>query len=292
MRHAWPLIALAATLTLPLGAAALTPGPDTTPSVLRARDTADLPAAGQWSVGVFNPLEIGLRDGLSIQTHPLLIVASPNATLRYRTGTVAGWRVTSELGLSLPRLGMTQPLPVGVAGWLTPACKVTAHDPTQASSCDQAGWILVPTLGGVASTGTRHVWTARVEIAMGIPLSGELGRPLQAHAPLDLLFAPATYGMRTRIGLRYDHALNDRIRVSGEANAYLLGDHEARSRFIGTAHVGVDIAVGARNRFTVGVLYANQDQGADKVEVVDGFGVRSHVRSNDFYPTFDFVWGW
>ncbi|HAN32564.1 MAG TPA: hypothetical protein DCQ06_13290, partial [Myxococcales bacterium] len=143
----------------------------TQPSVLAsyARDSASQPGAGQWTVGIFNPLEIGITDDLSVLTHPLLILASPNVTLRYHVTDVAGFRVVAEAGLALPRLAMAAPLPLGLAGWFFPACKVSTHEQNGEGTCDRPGWILVPHLGAVASFGTDHVTSVRVEFAAGLP---------------------------------------------------------------------------------------------------------------------------
>ena len=236
-------------------------------SAVYARDSAQQPAKGQWTVGVFNPLEIGLTDKLSLVTNPLLLVASPNATVRYHVGDFGGWSVTASGGLSVPRLAMTAPLPLGLAGWFFPACKVTQHDPDGPDTCDQAGWVVVPSLGAMASMGSTNVTTLRAEVAVGLALSGELGRPLEHIPPADLLFAPATYGWRARLGARHDRQLLERLRVSGEVNLYWVGESEAptRSPWTATAHLGLDLQLTSGLRLTAGVLLTNSDQRATEV---------------------------
>ncbi|MCO4763171.1 MAG: hypothetical protein KC502_16760 [Myxococcales bacterium] len=260
--------------------------------VLPARDSARLPGAGHYSIGIFNPLEYGVSDKLSLVTHPLLLVASPNVTARVRHGEVAGWRLTGEYGLSVPYAAMGSELPLGLGGWLFPACKVTQHDSSKSGTCDQAGWVISPTIGAVASSGDRHVWTVRTELSVGLPISGDLGRPSENIPPADLLFAPATYGWRLRVGGRYDRALSDNMRLSTELNGYMVGASEAPSRnpLTVSAHVGLDISVGSHSRFTIGVLYFNSDQRNKVEEVIDGRPQLVPVRNHDFFPTIDFIW--
>ena len=262
-------------------------------AALAARDSAAVLAKGRWQVGIFNPLAYGLTDTITIETHPLILAASPNFTVRHASYEIMGWRVSHEYSLSMPYLAMTKQLPVGLGGYFFPACKVTAADPSKANSCDQAGLILVPSLGGKASFGSRNIWTVRAEISIGVPLSGKLGRPLEHIPPADLLFAPATYGSRTRIGVRYDHAIGRTMRMSGELNGYLVGPSELprRNPFTLTAHWGFDIALSAHSRFTIGLLYMNSDQRRKVVEEVDGRPQRVPVRSHDVYPTIDFIFG-
>jgi hypothetical protein len=46
---------------------------------------------------------------------------------------------------------------------------------------------------------------------------------------------------------------------------------------------------------TVGVIYYGSDSDLRRVVVKtgkDGYGRFVHVRSHDFYPTFDLIWAW
>ncbi|MBL8938712.1 MAG: hypothetical protein JNM69_29395, partial [Archangium sp.] len=46
-----------------------------------------------------------------------------------------------------------------------------------------------------------------------------------------------------------------------------------------------------QSRITVGVLWANYDQGQTAtVKGADGFSERVRVRSNNFLPTLDYIW--
>lgn len=259
---------------------------------LSARDTAQVAASGEWSVGVFNPLKIGLGHGLELSTHPLLIVGSPNATIRVAHRTAPeGWSITGEYGLSFPSPAFRLAKPLGISGDLVPSCLVTAADSSKAAWCEKPGWILVPRAGVVASHGTTNVFTAWADVAAGLLLGGNPGRPLDAIPALDLLFAPAMNGWRARMGGRYDVALHDRVRLDVELNGYVVGASGDRSPWTISSHLGLDFAVGRSSRFTVGVMHWNSDQHA--VAVVrgdDGFATVRRVRSNDFLPTIDFIW--
>ena len=187
---------------------------------LSARDTAKVAGSGEWSVGVFNPLKIGLGHGLELSTHPLLIVGSPNAIIRVVHRTVPeGWSITGEYGLSFPSPAFRLAKPLGISGDLVPSCLVTGDDASKASTCEKPGWILVPRAGVVASRGSQNVFTARADVAAGLLLAGNPGRPLDALPALDLRFAPAMTGWRARVGGRYDVALHDRVRLDVELNA-------------------------------------------------------------------------
>jgi len=265
-------------------------------AALEARDTAALHRKGEWSVGVFNPLVVGLTDTIELETHPLLLVGAPNAIVRVRQAPLGDWRLATEFGLSLPTPAMRLAKPLGLSGDLFPSCKVTADDAAQAGWCEQPGWILVPRLGLVASRGEETVWTAKADVAAGLLLSGERGHPLDALPAIDLLFAPALNGWRAHVGGRVDHALasigsRSLVSLSGELHGYLVGASGDRNPFTLAAHAGVDVAVGAASRFTLGVMYWNSDQRRVVVEKgAEGFSTARHVRSNDFFPTIDFIW--
>ena len=95
--------------------------------------------------------------------------------------------------------------------------------------------------------------------------------------------------------LRLRAALN--LYMSGAANQDLLvsgtnfGPLAPRDPITVTAHVGLDIAVFKHSRITLGVLWANYDQGATALgKDKDGFAERARVRSNNFLPTLDYIW--
>ncbi|MFY0583270.1 hypothetical protein ACN28S_61280 [Cystobacter fuscus] len=123
-------------------------------------------------------------------------------------------------------------------------------------------------------------------------------------APLDILLAAPLTGSSYRVGGAYDHALSERLRLRGELNLHATGPQgrltvsgtdvgpiAELSSLIVTAHVGLDVAVFKHNRFTVGVLWANADQGATRlVTGPDGYSERERVRGNNIVPTLDFIW--
>jgi hypothetical protein len=264
-----------------------------TVSALEARSTADIHSPGSFSLGVFRPLTVSFFEGAEFELHPLVALISPHVTLRvpHVSLPTSSFRLAGEYGLSLPSLAWKGP--VGVAGYLTPSCKVTDHDASQAEWCDEPGWILVPRAGIAASLGGEHVWTFRVDGAVGVLLAGQRGYPLDAPPALDLLMAPAFQTYRVHGGVRYDRSLLPWLRASVELDVYWVGDTPApqRSPLTIAAHLGADIAVGETSRATIGIKYWNSDQRAVAiVEDSDGFAQIESVRSNDFLPTLDFIW--
>lgn len=255
------------------------------------RETADLLAPGQWSVGVFNPLRYGLTDSVELVGHPLLYLAgSPNVVVR--VGHLEGpVRVTGEYGLSLPTVGARL-----MKGFFFPSWE---------TSGDNVGWMLVPRAGVVVSgdVAADGVWTARADFAFRLPLGGNDAMPFESFlAPLDLVFAPALTGWRARVGVGYDHALSARLRGHGEVNVYATGrnpDGWAQPADVdGTgvplyvsAHAGVDVALSEQARLTFGVIWYNYQQFATRlVTDEEGFSSFERTRSNNVLPTIDFIW--
>jgi hypothetical protein len=259
---------------------------------LEARDTADVHRPGTWSVGVFNPLVYGLDGGVEVETHPLLLVGSPNVVVRVRHGDAGAWRLTGEYGLSLPTPAFKLASPFGLSGDLFPSCKVAADDASLSKWCEKPGWVLVPRAGVRASYGLeRTVTTLKADVAAGLPLGGVRGQPLDAWAPVDLLFAPALNGWRAHAGGRVNRALTPRLSVDGELNGFVVGASGDRNPFTLSAHAGLDVAVGEASRLTLGVMYFNSDQRAVRVRRgEEGFSRVERVRSHEFWPTIDFIW--
>lgn len=280
-------VAAAASLLGALGTARATP-------VLAARDTAAPLPRGSLSVGVFNPLRVGLRDGLELSTHPLLFFVAPNAMLRVAHIAAGGggdaraerasFRLTGEYGLSIPTLAMRLS-----QGYLFPSWYHGEQ---------RIGWIVVPRAGAVASFGdpAARVLTARIDLAIGLVLTRTDTTPLDTYAPLELLMAPATAGYRGRIGGSYDQGLGTRWRARVTANLYLHGAGELHAPFQLpftssprlTTQLGVaaDVAVGQTGdfRLTFGLAWWNYFQHA-----IDPVTFESH-RSNDLFPTVDLIW--
>ncbi|MDQ3267072.1 MAG: hypothetical protein M3Y59_26035 [Myxococcota bacterium] len=255
-------------------------------SPLVARETADVLPAGRWQMGVFNPLQVGLGGGFELQAHPLLFLVSPNVVMRKQQAAVGDWTFTGELGLSMPTLAMRL-----TRGFLFPEAA-------------EIGWTLVPRVGVMASfrpgsaplaegeapniqdpwRREAQVLTLSVDLAYGFELTeGEVG-PLGTYAPLEMLLAPALADYRFRAGVAYDHRLLSWLRARAYADGYSHGSVTGNALTV-RAGVGVDLQVGDRGRFTLGAVWWNSDQGAH-----DELG--NFHRSNDFYPTVDFLWSW
>lgn len=258
-----------------------------------ARDTADVGPAGRWSSGVFNPLRVAIADNFELETHPVLFFVAPNLVGRFalRKEPV---RITLEGGLLVPTFGMRL-----LKGYIFP---------TWATSSNDIGWMVIPRVGIVISGDARQhdVWTLRGDYAWRIGITRNSAAPIESLlAPLDLLLAAPLTGFLGGMGAAYDASLSRRLRlraalnlyVSGAANTQLFVDGTSvgplapRDPIIVTAHVGLDIAVFKHSRITVGVLWANYDQGATAVALdKDGFAERARVRSNNFLPTLDYIW--
>jgi hypothetical protein len=158
------------------------------------------------------------------------------------------------------------------------------------------GWYLAPRVGLVAThrAASATVFTARADATIGLPLSIGEAQPLDAPAPLNLLMAPVLTGIRTRFGVLLDRAIGDRVRVRGYADLYVHGrsalemgpDALTWSNVTTRAGAGVDFAPGARrkNRITLGVAWWNSDQ-----HEIDP-ATFARVRTNELWPTFDFIW--
>lgn len=261
---------------------------------LAPRESTAVGNSGSWSVGVFNPIEYSLSDTMAIRTHvwPVLRPVSVDLRIAHLKGD---WSMTGEYGLELLGLGNFGAMPLGIKGDLLPSCRVSAHDPSQASSCQAPGFTVAPRASVVVSMGKEHVLTGRFDVAAGIAL-GEAAKPLDAWPNLDLAWAAGTNGWRTRLGGRYDRLLTPSIRWASEANLYMVapqsaeGTGTARSPLTLSVWTGVDIGVGASSRFTIGAIYYNSDQ--RKTEMLDqgGYSTRESVRSHDVFPTIDFIW--
>jgi hypothetical protein len=259
-----------------------------------ARDTAAVGQQGHASVGLFNPLRIAVVNGIELEANPLFFFVAPNVNSRFRLFD-GPLQLTAEAGLSLPTFGMRL-----MKGFFFP---------TWATSSNDIGWMVIPRVGVVLSgTVFEHdVWTAKVDAAFRVPLGPNSATPLNSFViPLDLLLAAPLTGLCARVGGAYDHAFGERLRLRGEANLYVTGGQGelvVSGRSVGpiapisnvviTAHLGLDIAVFTQSRITVGVLWANADQGASQVvQQADGFSERQRVRSNNFLPTVDYIWAW
>lgn len=252
---------------------------------LSPRETALVrPEPWSYSVGVFNPLTLTVAKDLELQTHPLLFLVAPNAIVRvpHRAFTPGPrqWGLTGEYGFSVPTLGMRL-----TQGTLFPTWE---HEE------GTIGWYLVPSAGLVASfTGLSHdVFTARVDVSAGFPLTESDAQPLDAPAPLDLVFAATLGRYRARFGVLYDVPLADRFRLRGYGDIYVYGrqtEFEAPQGFENVTTrlgIGADLGFGDAldKRLHFGVAWWNSDQHAIDPDTFE------RLRSNDVWPTLDFIW--
>ena len=88
-------------------------------SAFNARDTADVKAKGEWSVGVFNPLSVSPQEGVELEVHPLLFFTAPHLQARFAHGDlgVGEWRFSSLVGLWFPYPALTSGPPLGLVGF-------------------------------------------------------------------------------------------------------------------------------------------------------------------------------
>jgi hypothetical protein len=244
---------------------------------LAARDDALTPGRGTLSMGVFNPARYALTDNVELQVHPLVFLIAPHTEVHVRLLRLAGWQFTGTYGLAVPALAMRL-----LQGYLFPS-----YERSNAS----LGFSLVPSMGLLASHGTRtgHVFTIKADIALGLPLIAGEARPLEAPAPLEMLFAPVLNDYRARVGVLYDRRLSDpwRARLYSDAFAHGLDDDHDRggalAPFTFRAGGGLDVAVGSSGRLALGLVVWNSFQHA-----VDADG--HPQRSTDLLPTLDLIW--
>jgi hypothetical protein len=243
---------------------------------LPARDDASTLPRGHLSFGIWNPLRYALSDGVELQAHPLIFFVSPHLEAHVEHLRAGGWRLTGVYALSLPSPAMRLS-----QGYLFPAWK---------QGGGKIGWSLVPRVGLLASRYLRGdtALTLRADLAVGIPLVRGDARPLEAWAPLDLLFDPVVAGYRGRVGAIYDRPLSARWRWRVLADAYLHGiDRDHTSGFLTRVTfrvgAGIDLALGRRTRLVLGVYGWNDYQHA-----ADDAG--NPVRSNLLLPVIDLLW--
>jgi hypothetical protein len=269
---------------------------------LPPRETADLLPPKSFQVGVFNPLRIGLPN-LELELHPLVALVAPHVDARFwlrrpeRPGDV---RLSGVAGLAVPTPAFLLSKPFGVAGDLVPSCKVAAAEPAKDRWCDAPGVTVVPKLGLWMSKGTfagdgieRGTLTLRAEVARGFTVHGDAARPLDAWAPATVRFAPALGGWRTEFRAAYDHAVLDVLRVRGELGAYWIArpEDDPLSPLFVSGYLGVDVRTSEHTRVTAGAMWWNADKHERVVTTgADGFAEVRYPRSNEFWPTVDFIW--
>jgi len=259
---------------------------------MQARETAYALGKGGGELGVFNPMQWGLNDKVTLETHPLLfLMGNFTLTARVQHLEVAGFTLSGEYGLGLPTLAMRLSTKLGFA---------SPFFPTWDSSDKKIGWYLVPHVGVLASRrfGEGGVLTLRLDGSLGLKLGKSDALPIDSvFAPLELVMAPMLTGFRLRAGGGYDHPLTEWLRLRGQLNLYLTGAHPegyaALSPFIFELYAGADLRLSKRSRITLGVKMYNWDQHATKLKSIgEGMVRREAVRSTDFWPTLDYLFRW
>ena len=240
---------------------------------LPARDTADVGKKGDWSIGVFDPFKIAVHDGVELKGPSLLFLVAPNVTVRVAHFEAFGFRFAGEYGVSTP-----SPLMHLLQGYLTP---------TYADGGGAVGWFLVPSVGLVATRGNRlsRTLTFSADIAAGIPLGRDTSTAPSGVAPYDDMLSPIYGRVRFRVGGSYDARLFNWLRARAWLGMSLHGtSYDSPSPVAFTGSLSLDLAVGKSSRFTLGVLWWNADTHA--IDLAN----HSRERSNDFFPTIDFIW--
>ena len=251
-----------------------------------ARETALVGDKGKYSMGVFNPLRIAVAHHIELEAQPLVFLVSPNVVVRVAHVEIGErLHITGEYGLSVPTLAMKL-----LQGHLFPSW---------ALGQGRVGWLIAPRAGLVASLGDPwlDVVTIRVDLTVGVVLSHTDTMPLDTYAPLELLFAPVTGGYRGRVGAIYDRKLGRRWRARVYGDLYFTstgelhdpGDSPLRGspRLTTRLGAGADLALGHRlkNRLVFGVAWWNYYQ-----HEIDPITFEPR-RSNDIFPTIDYIWG-
>jgi len=262
---------------------------------LEPRETALVKGAGAWELGVFNPLRIGVADGLELEAHPLFFFTAPHLKVRKAVGPggEGDWNVSIDGGVWFPYPALRMAPPLGLEGYFIPTCDVMAAEPERDHGCQRPGWIVVPQVGVAASHGTSDVLTIRADLSVGVLLSGHRPRPLDTLAPLDLQLSPVFNRWRVHGAVRYDRAFGERLRGHVEAHIYGRGAPEGAvlSPLAGAVHGGLAVGLSKRTSLVVGLYYWNTDQGAVAFESPKTGGASlKRLRSHDFFPTFDVIW--
>lgn len=284
------VVALAAWVVAPAAASAVD---EVTPTIIT---TAALAVAGsvdphntaavgehRYRVGLFSPLAIRLGERLELQGHPLLFLVAPNALLRVGLAVrPGGWAIATEYGLSIPTVSMRL-----AQGYLFPSW---------ARGGGTIGWAAAPRAGVLFGRmlPAEVAVTLKADLTAGIPITHSDAMPLDAPAPLNLLMAPVLTGVRARVGALGERALGNRVHLRVYGDLYLHGRTPILeppagptwSNLTTRLGIGVDVLLGQLrlNRITLGAAWWNSDQ--HEIDEVT-FG---RVRTNEFWPTLDFVW--
>lgn len=240
-----------------------------------SRGDALIGAQGSSSIGVFNPATYVLRSNMQLELHPLVFFIAPHATLKVEHITAGAWHLSGQYGLAMPWLAEKL-----LQGYLFPA---------YLRGEGQLGFVLVPSVGALLShVAATRVITAKLDLSVGVPLSHSDLRPLEAPAPLEMLFAPVLNKYRARAGVLWDALLSPRWRMRAYADAFVHGVDDGRDaqlldHLTLRVGLGLDVAATKHMRVAFGIVSWNNYQFA-----VNDDGAR--VRSTDWFPVVDLIW--
>jgi hypothetical protein len=269
-------------------------------TVFPARETAHVRGRWDGQVGLFNPLRLGLADGIEVEAHPLVFLVAPHATVRVRHLKQGPWTLTGLYSAGVPTGGFRLAAPLGLAGYLAPSCKVAAHNGSD-SDCRQPPWLVSLGLGVQAShqtffaSGLDGVATVTLDVATGMPLSGQSQGNLGAWAPVETQFAPDLGLSRLRLRGAWDQALTSWLRARGEAGLTWVEQKPdlGTSPWLASLYVGADVRLSHRLRLTAGAVYWNADQHELAFERdAAGYDHAVRVRTHSLWPTLDLLWRW
>lgn len=236
----------------------------------------------RWSIGVFDPLRIGVGEDLELATHPLLFLAlDPNAELKVRHSPRGkSWAVATTWGLSVPTVPMRL-----TQGYLFPSWE---------QGGGRIGWFVVPSVGLLVTWGRERAWTLGLETSIGLQIGENEARPLDGYAPLEVAFGAALGGTRTHAHANYDVLIFPGLRARLGLEGWFLGrrtPEPEKSPWILAARGGLDIRLSRRTRLALGLLVFDYDDHRTEVRKDEaGKWRRVPVRSVDVYPTFDLVY--
>jgi len=268
-------------ITIALGVVAAHRVADAAP--VGARDTATTREPGTWSVGIADPLRIGVAPGVELDAQVLAWLAlSPNVGLRTELRRAGRWTVTGEYGLALPTMGLRL-----TQGYLLPSWE---------KGGGHVGWILVPRAGLAISAdvprGDLHdAFSVRLGSAVGVPLGHNDAAPLETYAPIEIITAPALRGFRQDTSATYDLALTSWLRGRATLDAWYVGRslQTDTSPWILGAGIHMDARWG-RLRFSLGAILFDQDQHRTVIEETADGPVRRRARTRELWPAFDLIW--
>ncbi len=255
------------------------------------RESAFMLPDGTWSFGIFNPTRYQINKTWAVETHPLGILFLPHVTAYHHWASGSDWALTGRYGLAVPSWSLRFGVPLGLKGYLAPACLVDEAEPDRNAQCMEAGWAITPTVGAAYSIKKDWTFTVDADLAAGLMLSGDRPLPLDSVAAVDMSYAPLTHSYRAHVGLRATKAFLPWLRAMFELDGYRVGIVDDRSPWALSAFAGVDFQCTKHMVLTLGTIYWNHDQRAMVLEDIgDGFVKKAMVRSHDFLPTIDLIW--